>query len=333
MAITLDPGGAVDAGRLRRAVAGQDPAITRQLALKLLAASELPDKVGLLRSVVDDPSQPVRIRQLAATTMYRLNRPETEDALIQSARSSEDGRLLALLVRLLGRIGGERSLEAVTEVRARSDGLAAAQAEFAAALIAHRLGLVGHDLPDLRDVERLRLEPGEGRPLVLTPPDRAEARLALDALRSEPFGITPSARMLQQVRCDRHTWMLVLSEELADATGVRRLSERKSLAALVAYKSEESGAYSVVFLVLLAPAKATAVVNARVHRTTGELAFAGRAQVGPGGARFEISSVARPGVFPLVMTGSLEGGQLRVETARSSLSVGLHREPAAGLGR
>ena len=133
MALTIAPRETLTPDQHRRALLGRDSAVPRLLAFNLPATRDLPDAPELLRAIAEDRTEPARIRHLAVTTLYRLNRPEAEELLVGSAQRIDDERVLAAVAQSLGRIGSEKVLDTVRRIRARTRGVAAARAEFAAA--------------------------------------------------------------------------------------------------------------------------------------------------------------------------------------------------------
>lgn len=314
--------------RLRKALLGQDPIIARQMAFRAAVTAVLTDKLDLLRTVIDNKLESPRIRSLAVHTLYRLNAPEAEQILLRSSPGIEDERVLTAVAQSLGRIGTPAALDVVLDIRKRSR-LAAAQADFAAALIAHRSGLPGYELPGPHNSPLLALPADLQREFTIAR-SQEEAVIVLHSLQSEPFGIQLSEEAIHHVRCGRNNWAIVLNAEVTETRGALLL-KRKAIAGVLAYKSEESGRYSVAFVILTDPVGRIGEFEIKVHRTTGEQAFVGDAKMDGSSPRFQLASVARPGVFAIRVEGKLEGVNLPLTTRLSALRIHERRRPQRGM--
>jgi hypothetical protein len=239
----------------------------------------------------------------------------------------EDERVLTTVMKGLGRIGGENALEAIARVRERTTGVAAFQAEFAAALISHRFGLSGNDLPVPSNSEYLQPTNDTSRSFQVARPSEDETQVCLQSLADQPFGIQYSGNNLYNIQCGQNNWMLVLNQEFANQDAVQLLQIRKAFPGIIAAKYEETGLYSTAFLLFTSPTEQPNILNLLIHRSTGEQVFAGTAQVEGSKANFSIRSISRPGGFPVNVEGEFEGGNLNFETTLSGTQVQERRHP------
>jgi hypothetical protein len=311
---------------IRNVAAGRDISFSRIQALELLQGSNFSDKVSDLQLLLENEQESSEIRHLSARGLYKVNTPEAVNILIENSQV-QDERVLTTVMKGLGRIGGENALEAIARVRDRATGVTAFQAEFAAALISHRLGLSGNDLHIPDNSEYLQLTSDTSRSFQVAKPSEDEAQACLQSLADQPFGIQYSENNLYQIQCGRNNWMLILNRDFADQDAVQILQSRKAFPGVIAAKYEETGLYSTAFLLFTSPTEQPNILNLLVHRSTGEQVFGGTAQVEGGKANFSIRSISRPGGFPVNVEGSFEGGNLNFKTTLSGTQVQERRHP------
>jgi hypothetical protein len=316
--------------QLRRIVLGQEGGFPRAEAMALLAETDYPNVHRDLEGVLLNEAEASRMRHAAAMTLCRLESVQAADVLEQ-ALAVKDESALAAVFTALGRIGPQTALPAIARARRRAKGLARAQADFAATLIAHRFGLPGHVVPPPSSKEFLAVPSGAGRTFRVTRADAAETELGLRSLAREPVGVDLSERDAYLLRCDGNDWLLLLSADLS-AEGASGLTDRKAVAAVVASKQEATGLYSTSFLVLTSPVRGRRSAAITVHRGMGELAFAGEAKVEGDEVEFAVRAVKVQGAFPLRFSGVWTPGRLTTREAVHGLFVSVRRAPSPGIG-
>jgi len=311
---------------IQNVAAGRDTSFSRIQAIKLLQTANFPDKVHDLQLLMENEQESPEIRHLAATGLYKVNTPEAVEILISNSQI-QDERVLTGVMKGLGRIGNESALEAISRVRNSATGLAALQAEFAAVLISHRLGLAGNDLKIPDDSEFLQLPSDAARSVLVTKASEREAEVCLQSLSTQPFGIEYTEDSLYQIQCGQNNWMLVFNREFTHQDAVQTLQSRKAFPGVIATKNEETSSYSTAFLLLTSPAEQPNILNILIHRSTGEQIFSGTALVEGSKAEFSIHSIPRPGAFPVDIEGTFEGGKVELKTALSGTVVQQRRHP------
>ena len=210
-------------------------------------------------------------------------------------------------------------------------GVIASHARFAAALISHRLGLEGNDLPVPNDNDFLEVPSDHTLPIQLTQASESEAALCLRSLALEPRGFELARSFVYQVRCGRTVLMILFNQDLVNPEAIKKLIERKTLLGIVAAKCEDARSYSTSLLLLTSPVKQSSKVNILIHRSAGALAFGGTAQVVGNQAVFSIRAVSRIGSIPIKIEGTVEDGKLDFKTALAAISVNKRRQPVKGL--
>jgi hypothetical protein len=95
---------------------------------------------------------------------------------------------------------------------------------------------------------------------------------------------------------------------------------------LLARRTEGTGLYAPTAVVLTAPAAGGGRLAIRVHQTNGTLTLTGAATRDGEAASFTLRAVNRPGAAATLVEGMVDGGGLRVTTARTSaIRVGANR--------
>ena len=301
---------------LAQAVAGRQADVPRGWAISQVPFADIPDRAGVLQKILASENDDLKARRLAASALWRLNTPESRDALLAAAEEVSDPRLLANVVKLLGRVGDERALAAIEKIRGRGQGVLSEHAAFAASLISYRLGLPGNDLPVPRQFEPL--PPTDQRRIEFVSPPPEEVGLFRKCLENEPYDIAVSGDGMLQIRCARTTWMLAFTERFAAADSVAPLQKQKSVIAMLASKNTEDGRYSVAFLFFASPGRGGKQVDLLGHRITGEQAWAGRIEANEkgGGVSFTLRTAGRLGIVPIEIDGVWRKGG-KIETARA----------------
>lgn len=315
--------------RLRNIVAGRDTTFPRSRAMFFLQATDFPNKHRDFEAVLRDENETAEIRYLAAIYLGKIATPAATAILVENSHVCDE-HVLAGVMKALGRIGDESALEAISEVNRRTNGPAATQAEFAATLIAHRLGLkeCGSTGPHARN--HLDVDLHCARPFRINRADHADTELCLRSLADQPFGIEFSERSTYQVRCGRNASMILFNRDFVDESGVDGLASRKAFLGVVANRSEESRSYSIEYLILTSPIKQKNGVDILLHRTNGKLAFGGSGQVSGNCLAFSIAAVSQAGAFGVKIEGTFADGRLSMESALAERSIQVKkRVPAA----
>ncbi len=315
--------------QLRRIVLGQEGGFPRAAAMALLAETDYPNVHRDFEEVLLNDVEASGVRVAAAMTLWRLQSVQAATVL-ERALAVKDESALAAVFTALGRIGPQTALPAIVQARRRAKGLARARADFAATLVAHRFGLPGHVVPLPSSKELLVVPSGVGRTFRVARADAAEAELGLRSLAREPVGVDLSERDAYLLRCDGNDWLLLLSADLA-AAGASGLADRNAVAAVVASKQEATGLYSTRYLVLTSPVRGSRSAAITIHRGTGELAFAGEANVEGDEVEFAVRAVKVQGAFPLRFTGVWAPGRLTAREAVHGPFVSVRRAPSRGV--
>ena len=308
---------------LKRSVAGAERWPLRLRALARLAATDFPGKEEFFGSLLESEKEPPQVRGAAAGWLGRSGTHGALERLVGATRTA-DPRVLVPVLTALGHTGGIEALDALRTVLARSAGPTARLARFAAALIAHRHGLAGPDLPATGE---LLPAPAAGRSIEFRRASAEEAAASLRALAREPLGIEYARDGAYHVRCGRSERMILLNREFARPGAAQKLSERKSFIGVVADRDVERGAYFTALLLLSSPLAGTREIGIQLCRPSGEPVLAGSASIAGGKARFQVRAVPRPGGQPVQIDGKFGGDTLEVTTAVAGGAVTPGRAP------
>lgn len=314
--------GVISESRLRSVLAGNDRSLRREQLLPLVLSSTLPDRLELIRSVLEDLAASSEARRAAAVALGRLNSPEAEDVLIR-ALDQTDRQVLSGAVKALGWIGGPGAYRPLLGVRGRADETVVALAEFSARLVAHRHGLAGTELPPLRMPRRLF--PGDAQRTIDFAPARDERiRICLRSIATRSFGMRVDEEHLYEMLCEKSEWMLLLDRRFVENPS--DFLRRRSIPCAAAVWTAEHETYSIGALGLFEPESVGVAGSLRVCRSMGEPVFDGSLRIDANGIQFAVYAVARPGAFPLVFEGTLDRGEASVSKAFSGpISVAKQR--------
>jgi hypothetical protein len=304
--------------KICEAVAGKDLTIPRAAAFALLAASGYPEPERLLAAVLAESRESLPVRSAAAIALGRIQTVAAEQVLIDCIHKV-DVQCLSHILRSLGRIGSFSALAAIDALNLPSDHPAYPAALFGSALICHRLGLSGHDLPFPREDQFLEIPGATGRPIEFNSASRNHSERVVADLKQYPHGIDLDAASMMEMRYGRCVHTLCLSRELTSA-GLGRLLERKTIAALVAFPSPETGVHCVSFIVLTAPSKVDSEMSIWVLKSSGSIALAGTARMSEGGLHFLVKAVFRPGTFAIRLEGNF-AARVEGDRERSGLTT------------
>jgi hypothetical protein len=217
----------------------------------------------------------------------------------------------------LGRIGDERSLDVISDVKRRTTGFVASQAEFAAVLISYRLNLKGNDLPDPAQLDYLTI-PSDFQQMEISTARDEEIRMCLQSLNNEPFGIRLAEKPAYQVRYGSSIGMVLFNQDLISHENGNMLIERKLFFGIFADKIQEHESYSVAYLILTSPAEQPKKVNIVITRPDGKIVLGGTAELQVNNSKFSIRSISQLGMFPVLVEGSIRDNKLEITSAQFS---------------
>lgn len=322
-AFQLDPD-RVSLREVRQALAGHNPEFPATRAMALLFASDFPNKHRDFEALLDDETLPSELSNLAATYLGRLQTPEAVDVLTDHL-DVRDGVVLTSILRALGVAGDRRALEAITELDRNLPPSAANEADVAAALIAYRLGIEGHELPLPADLRFLDVDSACAARLEITPAGRNDVEFCLRSLGRRPYGVELAEKPAFQVRCQQHAYVILLNRAFAASGAIATAIRYKAILGVVAIRARETGLYVPAYVLLAAPVPAEGNIRILACRAKGQVIFGGEARLDGTRVHFSFRATARPGAFGLIIEATLEDGSLRPHRALTSLAPQAHR--------
>lgn len=258
------------------------------------------DVKTLLSKVVADSSEAARNRLSAANQLGRFQADMVEDDLIGHL-SVADPFVRARLIRSIGALGGNKSLDALDRVPKGTDPHLDKQLAFSKALISHRLGLDRNDLPVIGVKE---LQPGDEELMTdmsFRKTESASVQSRLSSLQGGNFGIGLSETLGYDVSCGKTNWSMFVNQELQDEALFARIRERKYISALLSYHEQRTGTFAVQYIMLTNPKPGG--IGITLARQDGELVYTGTATAESGQIQFRMSDVERKGSAPTYLTG------------------------------
>lgn len=297
---------------LKDVVVGRATTIPRARAMTLLSNFAFPEKDRFYASLLEDQSETPRIRRLAAMCLERVQTPAALASLIKNTQIRDEEVLSAVLM-ALGRRGNQAALEAILRVEDKVTAFIATQARFAAALVSHRLGLPGNDLPFPDSKEFLEPTTRDVSPIQINLAGESEAEMSLRALDRVLLEIEFARECIYQVRCERVIHMVAFNQDFTGANDFKKLIQRKALLAVVTTRSAESKAHYVTWLVLTSPVKQANAFQILISRPDGQLIFGGTGRITERNAEFSIRAVARPGGNPVQLEGTFNDCKLEIK--------------------
>lgn len=309
---------------LQDAVLGRNKRISRSAAMARISASGLANKEELLGQVLRDTHEPRHHRAVAAIELGRIASPDAERILLDCLTRVDS--VFPEIVRALGKIGNEPVLQAIDRLQPPSSALGRRAATFAAALIAYRLNLPGHELPfpsrrdlvDLPQVNVHKINSGVA--------DETTAREVLDGLGRSPYGVELEPTAMTRVNCGGEITVVCGNRKFAGPQFGRRIGGRPAIVALMASQSPETRRYSVSSLVFSQPLSDN-VLGLTVWRPSAKIIMASEALLLEDRIDFELRAVKRPGATPVAISGRMAGGQLQITEAVASRTK--RRDPQA----
>jgi hypothetical protein len=294
---------------IRTAVRGSGGPLERRAAFALLAQSDDPEREALLASVADDPRELPQQRSAAAITLGHIPTPKAEQLLLQNLNNSPP-EVLPDVLRSLGRIGSPQAIPLIEAFATADSSPVTAAARFAAALLAHRFGLAGHDLPVPAPQDLLPLPSRDTRPVEVAVASDTDTRAVLASLAHEGYGVELYGSSLTEFRCGTEVNTVCVNREFVEPGASRKLLKRKAVLALVALQSREGAGHSVSYIILSKPSSSGDEIDLLAPRCTGHPALAGYARVTGDEIRFSLRSVDRPGARAFALDGTIERGRI-----------------------
>lgn len=301
---------------LRAAALRGEGALSRPLALALLARVDYPQKVRDLSRVLANDEETPRLRGMAAIALGETGTRAAVNALDRALTVTDDVVLRSVL-QGLSLAGGEASSVAVRSL-SRRRGHVGDAVRNTSALLRHRLGAAGAGttLPS----GTLRVSTKTAQPIAVRPATRLRAAQAVEYVgRAMPsLRLVPAGALA--LRCLDRDLLFLFTEEVATGD-VTRLTTAKAQAGVVALRRVVEGSgWEVKHHVLTEP-KRDGTVGITVTSARGRPLYAGTATVDNDRAAFVLRALDTHGVAAIDVRGTFERGRLTLTEARSDQRI------------
>jgi hypothetical protein len=323
--VAADRLGRPPAGRLTAAHVDQLTSVARRTqsfdvqvspahALRALASGAQPRvAIPILDAVLSDSKAPAEDRIAAARGLATAGTAPAEGALLSHLRI-RNTRVQQAVLAAVGTIGSAEAAEPLACVALPRDPASRRQLAFARALVAHREGLDGPFLTEVRAIER-RAGPPTDMVTINFRVRTADATTSavVHRLSGTTYGIAIAERGIT-VECGPAEWMVFLNKSIGQpADRLATLFDRPWIAAIATQATPGREALITRLVILTRPVGRAAHVD--VVRADGEIVYTGSAERGGGGVEFAITDVERPATAPLTLAGRLTATRVELDTA------------------
>lgn len=293
--------GAVDAAtlsKLRAVAMGQSTEMPRMRVIASLPRLDANARENLV-VIAGDVKVPSRLRQVAIGSLGRLKDRPLD--VIQRYALDPDVGVAAAAIKILGRVGNVNALVALDRVAQRTDPILQHRAAFAAALIAHRFNLPGHELPSVKlatylDMPRLTLSV---KARVTTPDEDAIVKSSL----SHHSLALPASLATWDLECGKKRWALVLDKALLSPWKPKEFAMKKQYLGQLATRNHVTGTYSPG-LAFLATGMGSGRLEVGMYRSSGQLIYGGDGHIDGEVMYFSMRAKDHPGASATVLEGS-----------------------------
>jgi hypothetical protein len=295
---------------IRSVVVGTRVSMPRPQAMALLIESDAPGKEHDFQAVLANDTEPIGLRLLAASHLGRIDTEASEKMLIAHADVPVES-LRTVVMLALARIGRKVAQRALTP--ARESGLIprGPASDFAAMVIAHRLGTDDHALSRPMDEAILEAPDGTGQLISVRRADEEHAVFGLRSLAREPVGVEFDESSVLEIRCGRRSLLLLVNRDLTGRRAAPRLAERPNILGALARLNQETGLYYPALLALTSPGS-SGEFSIAIYRLTGAVIFRGAGHVVNDRALFSLHAIARPGALAIRLEGVLAAGTIQL---------------------
>lgn len=249
-----------------------------------------------LQRMVRDVQVDLRQRTVAITGLARI----ADASVVADLEALVDAEepIAQVALRTLGRRGTPNSIAALQRAMAGKPSRAnRVAAGFAAALIAHRFNLPGHDLSPPDRATILPWRAADSRVMKFHEADPGEVGRLRASMNADAPGLA-LAKRAWHIECRGRHSLFALTAELADTWDPAAFTRRKLHVGQVALENLSNGNFSPGLTVLTDPDGAGGCIIG-VYRSAGTLVMAGRGK--PVGKRIDLQlgTVERIAAFPM----------------------------------
>lgn len=276
----------------------------RRRALYTIESMGGKEEACILGKVLQNELESSDLRIIAATVLGRLASDISEVELISNLKIKDDA-IRNKVVKSLGIVGGLDALKALDEIPDTGKEYMQKQLALSKSLISYRLGLERDDLPaKIESISKpVSFDCTLKFRIILTKPEII--RHALLCLEDSTYGISISENFAYSVSAGDSEWMLFVNKRIEKLPILEAILERRMILGLMALKAEETGTYSIQYLILTRPNNLS--INILIPRIDGEIYYTGIANTysREGKIEFLITNTNKPEIAPAWVKGAV----------------------------
>jgi HEAT repeats len=267
-----------------------------------------------LVKIVEDQQAPSRFRQVAIASLGVLKGAAID--VIQRHALDTDPQVAVAAVKVLGRVADVTALPTLIEAQQRPDPAVRQRAAFAAALIAHRFNIRGHDLPSVKTMTCLSAPPTAVAAKVQVRPMPAEEATAVKASLERHAIALPPAIATWSIECGKRRWALTLDQSVLSPWKPETFASRRHYLGQLAPRNPTTGTYSPG-LTILTTGQGAEHLEVGLYRSNGRMIFGGEGHITGQVMRFSVKAVDRPGAAATAIEGSYgpDGLELKITSS------------------
>lgn len=315
---------AADHALLEEIVSGGREHPRRERVCALLVALDALRAVKVLGPLLRREQETMALRTAAAAALGRVNDPAAEIALVEAVPGAIDITLRAKIASSLCKVGTERSQRTLQALANDPEESVRKLGVFGLALIAHRNGTEGLQLPHGGGIANPPTQESASS-FTLTPPPEGLLRDVLPMLSDESYGVRVGSSATFAIDCDDYS-LLCLDKEFFEEGLDQHLARRPSLVGVVARRSRIDASFSTSRVILGGPLSGGSSFYVVAFRTDGTRSHYGVGQIANEGSGFEISSTEAERIA-VHIRGVLSKGSLKLYSGLYS-KKGEHRRTA-----
>lgn len=305
--------------QLRKLIAPNEDESIAAGAFKVLARSKPAEALELGVKVLANRRFGPTVRSAAAVELGKAARTENEQALLAQLTAREP-EVVRHVVKALGRIGGEKTLQRLARFKAPEAGPIAEAIDFARTLIAYRIGSTRYLVPP-PPISEMRPPPPAAAfalPVRTLSPKRVEPML--DKLHRQLPAIAPSRRNGLAITCGASEYRVLLSAD-TDEADISALLARPLIAGAIFKYRVCSERFSLDAYLLSSPGPEN---YAHVYgiRPSGVMVLAGVATLANQKLVFEVATTRSPHFRKMRLKGEVtQSGRFRALEAEGSREI------------
>lgn len=262
-----------------------------------------------LEKILQDSTEEDATRIAAASGLGKYGDKKSEKTLIKVI-SETSGHLQREVIKALGRIGTEKSLQAFAKLSKNREPGMAQTLSFAKTLISYRNDDITIEPEDIKN--------SLGGQWVTQKPDKLtkkQLQAGIPTLGANTYGIKLSDNIGYEISCGNITNTLFMSNEFKSGKILNNLNNKSQIAGIVAIRNPKEVISTVRHIVLTNPTKTGADIL--ITRTSGELVYMGEVKMDGKVTRFTIRDIGNT-ARPTAISGTISEDEIEFDISTVS---------------